>query len=482
MLNFIFFYYQDLPHPTLSNISVDRLKGGDLLAVVGSVGSGKSSFLMTILRELPLQLGSIQLAGSLAYASQDNWTYQESLRENILFGAPFEADRYRRVIEVCALKRDLQLLPSGDQTLVGEKGVQLSGGQKARVNLARAVYRDAQIILLDDPLSAVDANVAKHIFEQCILEYLGERIRILVTHQLQFVEKATKILVLEGGKAIAYGTFAELQAKGVDFMSLLEKEEEKKEEEKIKLEKDEEKDGGDRNSLFSESCNSSSSSFSSVSGSSKSLNSSAGQQRSPSVTSKSSSSSSIDLHQEKVKLNEEVAQVGSLDAHVYGQYIKASGAPLLWIIMIVFTLASQSLFHGTDIFLTYWTTKNQAEEEAEEVAINGTLYSTKTEVDQDEQRRDIYIYSGLIAALFTATIIRSFSFFAICNRASVRLHNDTFARLLRAPVAFYDSVPAGRILNRLAKDLSITDETFPLTAFELNIVGKHTNKSICAWF
>ncbi|XP_017460876.1 PREDICTED: multidrug resistance-associated protein 4-like, partial [Rhagoletis zephyria] len=189
---------------TLSDISVDRLVNGDLLAVVGSVGSGKSSLLMTLLKELPLQSGTVSVDGSLAYASQEAWSFNDSIRNNILFGAPYEPERYRRVIEVCALKRDLQLLPRADQTLVGEKGVQLSGGQKARVNLARAVYRDADILLLDDPLSAVDATVAEHIFEQCIVGYLANKIRILVTHQLQFVEKATKILVLKEGSILAY--------------------------------------------------------------------------------------------------------------------------------------------------------------------------------------------------------------------------------------------------------------------------------------
>ena len=151
--------------PTLKDISVD-LKPGDLLCVVGPVGSGKSSFLMGLLKELPLESGEIKVEGSVSYASQDAWSFNDSVRNNILFGMEYDEQKYNKVVEVCALQRDLKLMPFGDRTLVGEKGVSLSGGQKARINLARAIYRDADICLLDDPLSAVDAPVAKHIFEK----------------------------------------------------------------------------------------------------------------------------------------------------------------------------------------------------------------------------------------------------------------------------------------------------------------------------
>ena len=154
-----------MTQPTLNKISTD-LNAGDLLAVIGPVGSGKSSFLMSLLKELPLESGNIRMQGSLSYASQDAWSFNDTVRNNILFGIDYDPGRYRKVIEVCALRRDLKLMPFGDQTLVGEKGVSLSGGQKARINLARAVYRDADLCLLDDPLSAVDASVQEHIFEK----------------------------------------------------------------------------------------------------------------------------------------------------------------------------------------------------------------------------------------------------------------------------------------------------------------------------
>ncbi|CAG2105923.1 unnamed protein product, partial [Medioppia subpectinata] len=209
------------PYPTLQSISA-HLKPGDLLAVIGPVGAGKSSLLMTILNELPLLSGSIETVGSISYACQESWSFNNSVQNNILFGAEYNESRYKRVVEVCALERDFEIFPFGDKTLVGERGVSLSGGQKARITLARALYRNSDIVLMDDPLSAVDTSVAEHIFDKCIVDYLCDKIRILVTHQIQFIRKATQILVLnDEGKCLGLGSYDELQSRGLDFMSIL---------------------------------------------------------------------------------------------------------------------------------------------------------------------------------------------------------------------------------------------------------------------
>ena len=145
---------------------------------------------------MPLS-GSCQVKGKIAYASQEPWIFSGSIRQNILCGSEFVQERYIHVIRVCALDRDLQLLPSGDATAVGEKGISLSGGQKARVNLARCLYVDADIYLMDDPLSAVDAHVGRHLVDEAINGFLRGKIRILVTHQLQYLKDVDKILVLK---------------------------------------------------------------------------------------------------------------------------------------------------------------------------------------------------------------------------------------------------------------------------------------------
>uniref|UniRef100_A0AAQ5Y652 Cystic fibrosis transmembrane conductance regulator n=1 Tax=Amphiprion ocellaris TaxID=80972 RepID=A0AAQ5Y652_AMPOC len=216
---------QSLDAPSLQNVSFS-LKSNQLVAVIGPVGAGKSSLLSSILGELPAEKGVLKVKGQLTYAAQQPWVFPGSIRSNILFGKELNPQKYERTIRACALKRDLQLLPDGDQMLIGDRGATLSGGQKARVNLARAVYQDADIYLLDDPLSAVDAEVGRHLFEQCICGLLKNKPRILVTHQLQYLKAADQIVVLKEGHMVAKGTYTELQQSGVDFTSLLKKDEE----------------------------------------------------------------------------------------------------------------------------------------------------------------------------------------------------------------------------------------------------------------
>lgn len=143
--------------------------------------------------------GRVTVKASLSYASQDPWVFGSSVRQNIIFGEEFDKNKYREVIKVCALERDFTFFPYGDSTLVGERGILLSGGQKARINLARAVYKNADIYLLDDPLSAVDTEVGKHLFDQCICGYLKNKSVVLITHQLQYLSKVNTIYLLEKG-------------------------------------------------------------------------------------------------------------------------------------------------------------------------------------------------------------------------------------------------------------------------------------------
>ncbi|KAM7406526.1 hypothetical protein PAMP_000900 [Pampus punctatissimus] len=170
--------------PTLRNISFTLAKG-NLLGVCGNVGSGKTSLISSILEQMHLLQGSVVANGTFAYVSQQAWIFHGTVQENILMGEPFDQAKYDRVVDVCNLRADLEILPYGDQTEIGERGLNLSGGQKQRISLARAVYSNKDIFLLDDPLSAVDAHVGKHIFEECIKKELQGKSVILVTHQLQ---------------------------------------------------------------------------------------------------------------------------------------------------------------------------------------------------------------------------------------------------------------------------------------------------------
>ena len=188
---------------------------GSLTVVTGPVGSGKSTLLSAIAGEMSDVSGTISRQGTFVYVPQIAWVFSGTLRENILFGESYDEPRYTRIIEACALTEDFQRFPNGDQTVVGERGAVLSGGQRARVSLARAVYVDADLYLLDDPLSAVDFKVGRHIFEKCIKGLLGEKTRLLNSHQEQHMKDADLVIVLHKGRVLGMGTFAKLQRKGI---------------------------------------------------------------------------------------------------------------------------------------------------------------------------------------------------------------------------------------------------------------------------
>ena len=197
---------QLLERPTLKNVSL-KATSGQLVGVTGPVGSGKTSLLMSILEELPVSAGQTSRIGKIAYVSQTPWVFSGTIRENILFGKTFVKQKFLETIQACDLTVDIARFPKGDLTETGQRGVILSGGQRARVSLARAIYSDADIYLLDDPLSAVDAKVGKHLFDRCIKEFLDRRIRILVTHQLQFLKQTDYVIMLEDGLVAYEGTY-----------------------------------------------------------------------------------------------------------------------------------------------------------------------------------------------------------------------------------------------------------------------------------
>nr|XP_009932675.1 PREDICTED: multidrug resistance-associated protein 7 [Opisthocomus hoazin] len=189
------------------------VRKGMLLGVVGKVGSGKSSLLAAVTGELIKQSGRVyvcDLEHGFGLATQEPWIQFTTVRENILFGREYDARLYEEVVEACALSEDLNILPAGDQTEVGENGVMLSGGQKARIALARAVYQEKELYLLDDPLAAVDADVANHLMRKCILGVLKHKTRILCTHRTEFLEKADALLLIDNGRIVKTGTPADI--------------------------------------------------------------------------------------------------------------------------------------------------------------------------------------------------------------------------------------------------------------------------------
>ncbi|KAI9598979.1 hypothetical protein BDF19DRAFT_419287 [Syncephalis fuscata] len=214
------FIWEGDVNPTISFLSM-TVRAGDIVAVVGDVGAGKSSTILAIMGQLRKSEGIMHLHGSIAYVPSEPWLVSSTLKENIVFGMPYDEHKYRAVIRACALTRDIKSLSRGDDTAIGERGANLTLAQRHRVSIARAVYSDASILLMDDPLSTMDAQIGKHIFNECITGYLKDKAVILVTNQLQLLEKCDQIIVMSDGQSIEQGSFEELIAKDLNLANLV---------------------------------------------------------------------------------------------------------------------------------------------------------------------------------------------------------------------------------------------------------------------
>nr|XP_046259914.1 ATP-binding cassette sub-family C member 4-like isoform X1 [Scatophagus argus] len=419
-----------LEAPTLQNVSF-TVKPEQLLAVIGPVGAGKSSLLNAILGELSQESGVIKVRGQLTYTCQQPWILPGTIRSNILFGKTLNSEKYDEVLRACALKRDMELLPGGDLAMVGDKGANLSGGQKARVSLARAVYHDADIYLLDDPLSAVDAEVGRHLFEECICGLLRKKPRILVTHQLQYLKAADEIVVLKEGQMVARGTYSELQGSGLDFTSLL-KEEEGPEEERQGM-----------TPVPVSRCphtlsDNSVSSMSSLSSSRYSL------------------IEGVEPHTAVVhSMEEESRSEGNIRLRMYVKYFRAGANFLVLLVLLLLNALAHITFVLQDWWLACWA--------SEQKHINVTEHLNGTFTLQLDLDLYLGVYAGLTAASVLFGFLRSLLFFNVLVSSAQTLHNGMFDAILRTPVHFFDINPTGRILNRFSKDIGYLDSVLPWT-------------------
>nr|CAG8514555.1 14497_t:CDS:10 [Entrophospora candida] len=214
------FYYEGTSEPVLKFLSM-KVRKGEVIAIVGDVGAGKSSILAAIQGQIKKENGVRKVLGSISYVPHDAWLLNATLKENILFGEDFDSKKYQEVLHCCALNKDLTLLSNKDDTEIGDKGVNLSLGQRQRVSLARAVYSNADIVLLDDPLSMMDPVVGKHIFHECIRKYLKDKAIIFVTNQLPYLPECDRIMVMRDGECFEEGTYEELEKKDVNLASLV---------------------------------------------------------------------------------------------------------------------------------------------------------------------------------------------------------------------------------------------------------------------
>ncbi|KAI3939222.1 hypothetical protein MKX01_002090 [Papaver californicum] len=395
----------------LNTISLDLPKGS-LVVVIGEVGSGKSSLLNSILGEMRLIHGRIHSFGSIAYASQVPWILSGTVRDNILFGREYDAERYAEVLQACTLDVDISLMVGGDIAYIGEKGVNLSGGQKARLSLARAVYSGADIFMLDDVLSAVDTQVASWILYRAILgPLMNKQTRVLCTHNVQAMQSADMIVIMDKGEVKWAGSLAEYSISPHVVPS------------------------------FEESMVSASQMALQDSNVEVSLD------RKYDVVLQGNAATAPDEPQEFIGV--ELRKEGIVELSVYKAYAEFSSWPVV-IIICLSAVLMQASRNGNDLWLSYWVDSATGRHKAN--------YSTS-----------FYLVVLSVFCLLNSllTLVRAFSFAFGGLRAAVQVHSDLLNKLISAPVNFFDRTPTGRLLNRLSSDLYMIDDSLP---FILNIL------------
>ncbi|XP_059439550.1 ABC transporter C family member 2-like [Corylus avellana] len=398
--------------PTLSNINLD-IPVGSLVAIVGSTGEGKTSLVSAMLGELPPVLDtSVVMRGAVAYVPQVSWIFNATVRDNILFGSAFQSARYQKAIDVTALRHDLDLLPGGDLTEIGERGVNISGGQKQRVSMARAVYSNSDVYIFDDPLSALDAHVARQVFDKCIKGELRGRTRVLVTNQLHFLSQVDRIILVHEGMVKEEGTFEELSVNGILFQKLMENAGKMEE----YVEEKEEGDNIDDKTSAKPVANGLVNDF----------------PKNANDTNKPKEGKSVLIKQEE-------RETGVVSWNVLMRYKDALGG--LWVVGILFLcyVMSEVLRVSSSTWLSHWTDQGTS------IKYSAGYYNL--------------IYAALSSGQVLVTLVNSYWLITSSLNAARRLHEAMLKAILRAPMVFFHTNPLGRIINRFAKDLGDIDRS-----------------------
>ncbi|XP_063489114.1 ATP-binding cassette sub-family C member 10 isoform X8 [Symphalangus syndactylus] len=429
-------------------ISHLEVKKGMLVGIVGKVGCGKSSLLAAIAGELHRLRGHLAVRGlskGFGLATQEPWIQFATIRDNILFGKTFDAQLYKEVLEACALNDDLSILPAGDQTEVGEKGVTLSGGQRARIALARAVYQEKELYLLDDPLAAVDADVANHLLHRCILGVLSHTTRLLCTHRTEYLERADAVLLMEAGRLIRAGPPSEI----LPLVQAVPK---------ASAENGQESDSATAQSVQNP------------------------EKTKEGLEEEQSTSGRL--------LQEESKKEGAVALYVYQAYWKAVGQGLALAILFSLLLM-QATRNAADWWLSHWISQLKAENSSREAQAStspasmglfslqlllfspGNLYTPVFPLPKaapngsSDIRFYLTVYATIAGVNSLCTLLRAVLFAAGTLQAAATLHRRLLHRVLMAPVTFFNATPTGRILNRFSSDVACADDSLP---FILNIL------------
>ncbi|XP_054708721.1 multidrug resistance-associated protein 1-like [Uloborus diversus] len=406
--------------PTLENVDLS-VSAGKLIAITGPVGSGKSSLLSAILGELYKTAGTIDLKGSIAYVPQQAWIQNRSLKHNILFLKPMKEEFYNKVLDCCCLRPDLDILPAGDETEIGEKGINLSGGQKQRVSLARAVYQNKDIYILDDPLSAVDVHVRKALFDDVIGSkgLLQNKTRILVTHDISVLPGVDLIVTIKDGKIVETGTYSELMKNEGAFSAFIS---EHANPNSAVNTAEQPKNYGRSLSRFASTDSEKSK---------KSLERSSSQDKNVKAL--------LEKQDMARLIEEEKMETGGVKRGVYLSYVRHFSL-LLFIPTVLGFLSYVTFEAGANVWLSKWNTD----------ALQNTTNTTAT-------TWRLSIYAALLCGQAISYTVAIIALLFGSTVAAKLYHKEMLNSVLRCPMSFFDTTPLGRIMNRFSADMDIAD-------------------------
>ncbi|KAK3145251.1 hypothetical protein QOZ80_4AG0326240 [Eleusine coracana subsp. coracana] len=395
----------------LKEINVE-VRRGELTAVVGMVGAGKSSLLSCIMGEMEKISGTVRVCGTTAYVAQTAWIQNGTIQENILFGLPMDSERYKEVVRSCCLEKDLEVMEFGDQTEIGERGINLSGGQKQRIQLARAVYQNCDIYLLDDVFSAVDAHTGSTIFKECLKGTLNGKTIILVTHQVDFLHNVDNIFVMRDGMIVQSGKYVELLEVGSDFAALVAAHDSSMEvvEQSRQLNKSEDSQP-------------------------------AAVTRIPSLRSRSIGKGEkvvvapdIEAATSKI-IQEEERESGQVSWRVYKLYMTEAWGWWGVVGMLGFALVWQGSDMASDYWLSYQTSGS--------LPFNPSLF--------------LGVYVAIASFSMTLQVIKTLLETVLGLQTAQIFFKNMFDSILHAPMSFFDTTPSGRILSRASSDQTTID-------------------------
>ncbi|XP_042578705.1 ATP-binding cassette sub-family C member 9 isoform X7 [Cyprinus carpio] len=454
---------------TLTDINI-RIPTGQLTMIVGQVGCGKSSLLLAMLGEMQTISGKVywsklpdyeiffdgSISGhdtgqsheersknrySVAYAAQKSWLLNATVEENITFGSPFNKQRYKAVIDTCSLQPDIDLLPFGDQTEIGERGINLSGGQRQRICVARALYQNTNIVFLDDPFSALDIHLSDHLMQEGILKFLQDdkRTVVLVTHKLQYLIHADWIIAMKDGSVLREGTLKDIQTHDVElyehWKTLMNRQDQE-------LEKETEMESQTtlerktlRRAFYSR-----------------------------------EAKNHIDDEDEEEEVEEDdddnmsttTSRRSKIQWKMCCRYL-SSGGFLMVFLMVSSKLAKHSVMVAIDYWLAAWTSSNPHNQSLADPFLNATNYTQNDDTQIAQHRSCVPVFIILCGAAIALCLITSLTVEFLGVAAATNLHHNLLNKIIHAPIRFFDVTPLGQILNRFSADTNIIDQHIPPT-------------------